>query len=329
MPDGSKKPIAHASIVLLPAEKPYSQIEKEALSIIFAVTKFHRYLYGRFINLQIDHKPLLTIFGSKKGLPVNRLLRWGTILLNYNFKLEYLLTNKIGHADGLSRLIPNECQPLEDSVIAALRSDCEIKSIIENTVQDLPVTLLEIKSEAIEDDFINEIKQKIAAMDNSVSEAYSFCDSILLYSNRVVIPKKLQKRILKDFHAGHSGKNRMKSLMRSYVYWPAMNMIDICRGCALAAKAPVNTFRTWPKTNQPSSRIHIDFAGPLEDHYYLIVVDSYSKWPEISRCKRPTTAVTIGFLHELFPRFGVPDWVVSEAHNLHQLNSRIFVTHSR
>ena len=135
MPDGLKKPIAHAPRTLLPAEKAYSQIEKEALSIIFAVTKFHRYLHGRFFNLQTDHKPLPTIFGSKKGLPVytaNILLRWGTILLNYNFKLEYLPTNKIGHADGLSRLIPNQCQPLKDSVIAVLQSDCEIKPIIEN-----------------------------------------------------------------------------------------------------------------------------------------------------------------------------------------------------
>ena len=151
-------------------------------------------------------------------------MRWGTILFNYNFKLEYLPTNKIGHADGLYRLIPNQCQPLEDSVITVIRSDCEIKSIIENTVRDLLVTLSEVKSEAIEDDFINEIKQKIAAMNNSVSEVYSLCDNILLYSDRVVIPKKLQKRILKDFHAGHPGKDRMKSLMRSYVYWPAMNL---------------------------------------------------------------------------------------------------------
>ena len=48
MPDGSKKPVAHASPSLLPSEKHYSQIEKEALAIIFAVTKFHRCLHGRY-----------------------------------------------------------------------------------------------------------------------------------------------------------------------------------------------------------------------------------------------------------------------------------------
>ena len=107
MSDGTKSPIAHASRTLLPAEKHYSQIEKEALGIIFAVTIFHRYLHGRFFTLQTDHKLLITIFGSRKGLPIytaKRLLRWGTILLNYNFKIEYLPSKQINHADGQSRL---------------------------------------------------------------------------------------------------------------------------------------------------------------------------------------------------------------------------------
>ena len=105
-PMGQKKPTAHASRALLPAEKHHFQIEKEALGIIFAVTKLHRYLHGRLFTLQTDLKPLITIFRSKKGLPIhttNRLLRYGTILLNYNFKIEYLPSKMMSNTDGLSR----------------------------------------------------------------------------------------------------------------------------------------------------------------------------------------------------------------------------------
>ena len=41
-------------------------------------------------------------------------------------------------------------------------------------------------------------------------------------------------------------------------------------------------------------------------------MDSYSKWPEFLRCRRPTPGTTSGFLHELFAWFGVVDCVVSD-----------------
>ena len=140
--------IARASRALLPTKKNYSLIEKEALTIIFAVSKFHRFIHGRHFILQTDHKPLLTILGSKKGLPphtANRLQRWGTILLNYNFKMKYLPSNKFGHANGLSRLIPKYRESLEDTVIASVRSEGELKIFICNSIRELPMTLEQIK----------------------------------------------------------------------------------------------------------------------------------------------------------------------------------------
>ena len=52
------KAVAHASKILLPVEKGYSQIEKEALGIIFALKKFHRFIHGRNFMLQMDHQPV-------------------------------------------------------------------------------------------------------------------------------------------------------------------------------------------------------------------------------------------------------------------------------
>ena len=54
MPDGTKKPIAHASRTLFLTEKHYSQIKKEALGIIFLVTKFYRYYIYIYIYMYVS-----------------------------------------------------------------------------------------------------------------------------------------------------------------------------------------------------------------------------------------------------------------------------------
>ena len=58
--DGTDRPVAFVSRTLTATERNYAQIQKEALSLIHAVQKFHQYLYGRSFVLVTDHKPLIT-----------------------------------------------------------------------------------------------------------------------------------------------------------------------------------------------------------------------------------------------------------------------------
>ena len=86
MPDKSERPIAYASHALTASERNYAQIEKETSSLIFGVCKFHTYLYWRNFTLVTDHKPLTSILGPKKGVPViaaAQLQRWAVILSAY------------------------------------------------------------------------------------------------------------------------------------------------------------------------------------------------------------------------------------------------------
>ncbi|XP_055918466.1 uncharacterized protein K02A2.6-like [Eupeodes corollae] len=63
-PNGDEKVISHAARSLTSAETSYSQIEKEAAALIFAVKKFHRMIFRRKFLLLTNHKPLRAILSQ-------------------------------------------------------------------------------------------------------------------------------------------------------------------------------------------------------------------------------------------------------------------------
>lgn len=68
-PDGTERPIQYASQTLTEVQKRYSQIDREALAVVYGVKKFHQYLYGRKFTLIVDNKPIMQIFSPQRGLP--------------------------------------------------------------------------------------------------------------------------------------------------------------------------------------------------------------------------------------------------------------------
>ena len=113
--------------------------------------------------------------------------------------------------------------------------------MIADTIRNLPVTLADIKRKAQKDEFIHTTKNKIYNKNPYVPEVFSLWDNVFLYNDGVVIPSSQQEKFPRDFHMGHPGKNRTKSLMRCYVYWPNMdkkmdkdiaNVVDSYKGCA-------------------------------------------------------------------------------------------------
>ena len=92
MDDGEERPIAFASRTLTGSERNYAQIEKEALSLVFGVKRFHQFLYGRKFTLMTDHKPLQAILGPKSAVPTlaaARMQSWALVLSAYDYDLVY------------------------------------------------------------------------------------------------------------------------------------------------------------------------------------------------------------------------------------------------
>lgn len=335
-PDGSVKAISHASRSLTKAEIGYGQIEKEALGLIFAVTKFHRMIYGRKFTLQTDHKPLLAIFGSKKGIPVytaNRLQRWACTMLLYDFDIEYVSTDKFGYADILSRLINSHVKPDEDYVIASIQLEGDLHNSQSDICNHLPITFSMVQKATQQCEVIQQVISYVnstwprSANDIDHPNVQSFfkrqqslsvVNNCLMFGERIVIPQVYQAKVLHQLHKAHQGMERMKSIARSYVYWPGIDdqiteLVKQCNQCASVAKSPTKVpLESWSVPEGPWQRIHIDFAGPCNDVYFVVIVDAYSKWPEIFITQTITAVKTIKVLDELFARFGLPKLIVSD-----------------
>ena len=229
--NGTELPIAYASKSLTPAERNYSQIEREALSIIYGVKKFHQYLYGRHHFLLLtDHKPLLTIFGEKKGIPVSRLQRWAIILAAYTYTIEYIPTKEHGNADCLSRL-PMETDPNFEKYHS---QQGIVNQIQEGKLANLPISADEVRKATENDPVLQDVVEMVRRgwptkrkeVSLRLQPYFDRClqlsiqDGCILCGLKVVIPSVLQERVLSEIHKGHIGVVRMKSLARIHVWWP-------------------------------------------------------------------------------------------------------------
>ena len=75
---------------LTAAEKNYSQLDRKALAIFYAVQHLHEYLYGRLFKLITDNQPLARIFHQNSKLPQmtsSRLQRYAAFLTDYNYEV--------------------------------------------------------------------------------------------------------------------------------------------------------------------------------------------------------------------------------------------------
>ncbi|XP_054287992.1 uncharacterized protein K02A2.6-like [Macrosteles quadrilineatus] len=322
LPNGSERPVAFASRTLGKSEIKYAQVEKEALALIFAVRKFHNFLYGRKFTLVTDHRALTFLLGPTKAIPTlaaARIQRWALILATYQYDLVYKKGADHGNADALSRL------PCKGEVEEEIEG--EINFFAHS--QKFPISYKEIGVATKYDPILSKVldltRNGWPAYTNDIqlrlysdkALQLSVEKDCLLWGSRVIIPRVHQKEVLQLLHTEHPGESRMKAISRSFVWWPNLDVeieefVKKCSICQKTRKSmPVVPLQPWSWPNRNWQRLHLDFAA-YEGKDFLILVDSRSKWPEIFHMKSTTSAKVIEKLRTCFAAYGLPNTVVTD-----------------
>ena len=149
---GASAPLLFASRTLSKSERNYTQLEKEALSLVFGIKRFHQYLHGRKFTLVTDHKPLTAILRPKNGilpLAAARLQRWAVLFSAYRYDIIYKSTQVHANANGLSRL------PLPSTT---KEGDAPAASILNlKQIDNLPVTNSQLEAATQKDPTLSKV----------------------------------------------------------------------------------------------------------------------------------------------------------------------------
>ena len=319
------KPVAYASRSMTETQRRYAQIEKEALGVTWACDKFADYIIGKHFLIESDHKPLVPLLNSKQlnNLPP-RIVRFRLRMGRFNYTVCHVPGKLLYTADTLSRA---------PSPSTDIKLQEEVEWFVNTITSLLPASkhrLHEFKIAQDEDTMCAQAKKwctegwptKRPVADGEmipfwkVRSSFTVCDNLLLYNQCVVIPPSLRKEILQKIHEGHQGIDRCRARAKGSVWWPGITkqiaeMIRQCPECAQEAQYRKEPLIKAALPDYPWQVVGTDLFK-LKGIQYLLVVDCFSRYPEVTKLTSTTSATTISVLKSIFSRHGIPEVLRSD-----------------
>ncbi|UYV72447.1 hypothetical protein LAZ67_9003186, partial [Cordylochernes scorpioides] len=141
-------------------------------------------------------------------------------------------------------------------------------------------------------------------------------NGLLMRSCRLVIPASMKLEILDKLHAGHFGITKTRLRARETVWWPGISeeIAETVRKCSVCIQEAVSKHEPLIPTNFPTrpwQKIGMDLFK-FENKWYLVVIDYYSRFPEVVQLDRLTANVVVCSCKSIFARHGIPETVVSD-----------------
>ena len=139
---------------------------------------------------------------------------------------------------------------------------------------------------------------------------FSVANGILLYGSRIVVPSSMQEATVKKTHAGHLGLQKCLQRAANSVWWPGItgqlkHHIQNCQDCRELAVQRKEPLLPTPLPTHPWEEVGADLFQ-LKGTTYLLVVDYFSRYPELVKLTSTTAPSVVNALKAVFARHGIP-----------------------
>ena len=144
----------------------------------------------------------------------------------------------------------------------------------------------------------------------------TLCNDLLLYNTRIVVPTSMQLEMLSKLHQGHQGIERCRQRAQISVWWPGISSqieewVKMCQRCAKVNQPRKEPLMPSALPTYPWQKVGTDLFV-LKQANYLVVVDYFSRYPEVIKLTSTTSQSVIVALKSTFGRHGIPEIVVSD-----------------
>ncbi|KAJ8879904.1 hypothetical protein PR048_020524 [Dryococelus australis] len=133
-----EKPVLSASSTLTPAQENYSRLDKEAQALVFAVKRFHRYLYRVPFILVSDCQPLKHILGPHIGIPTIAAARIQLLVICPADALSKLPLANQTIEECVQQLVPGDFPLSYEDVAGETKRDRLLQRVVEYTKNGWP-----------------------------------------------------------------------------------------------------------------------------------------------------------------------------------------------